>query len=92
MEIRLLYGGEGDFRGLPHSMLFNAYTVPVLAYVNKSKMLVASEGYDHQLSSEQKCYMSAGECREVHRKRKSKSSRANCGRGRTTGQLSAASI
>jgi len=73
-------------------MLFNSYPAPVLAYVNKSKMLVAREGYHHKRSSEQKCYMSAGECREVYSKGKSKSSKANCGRGRAIGLLSVASI
>lgn len=76
-------GGEGCFRGVPLSMLFNSYPVPVLAYVNKSKMLVVREGFHHQRSREQKCYMSAGECREVYRKGKSNSSRANCGMGRS---------
>jgi len=60
--------------------------------LNKSKMLVASEGYHHQRSSEQKCYMSAGEFREIYRKEKSNSSRANFGKGRSIGLLSAASI
>lgn len=91
MEIWLLDGGKGGFRGLPLSMLFNSYPTPVLVCVNKSKMLVAREGYHHQRSSEQKCYMSAGESRKVYRKGKSKSSKANCGRGRFIALLSAAS-
>jgi len=70
VEIRLSDGGEGDFRGLLPSMFFNAYPVPVLAYVNKSRLLVASDGYHHQRSIEQKSCMSAGEYRVVNRKRR----------------------
>jgi hypothetical protein len=92
VERRLLDCGDFGFLGLPPSILFNSYPVPVLAYVNKSKMLVAIEGYHHQRSSEQKCCMTAGECRELYRKGKSNSSRAICGRGQSIGLLSAASI
>jgi hypothetical protein len=70
VEIRLSVGGEGDFRGVLLSMFFNAYPVPVLAYETKSKLLVASSGYRHQLSIEQKCYMSAREYRVLYRKRR----------------------